>query len=166
MEKCKNDNKPLWLVLLDNFPTLIMFILGAVIISEMSGLGAILYLFYSLLSIVWFWAKICPYCHYYDTFACPCGYGKISSKFFKKKNDKPFKKVFNQNIGVVFPNWFVPIIIALYQLLHLYTHNMLILTIIFCLIGFVIIPVISKRVGCKNCAVKENCPWMQKTLNK
>lgn len=162
MEKCINDQKSLWLVLLDNFPTLIMFILGAVIISEVSKIGAIFYIFYSLFSIVWFWAKICPYCHHYDTSACPCGYGIISSKLFKKKNDKPFKKVFNQNIGIVFPDWFVPIIIAIFQLLNSYTQKVLILTIIFSLIGFVIIPVISKMVGCKNCAIKESCPWMQK----
>jgi len=32
--------------------------------------------------------------------------------------------------------------------------------VIFSLIGFVVIPVISKLVGCKNCEVREDCPWM------
>jgi hypothetical protein len=34
------------------------------------------------------------------------------------------------------------------------------LTISFVVIGFIIIPVISKQVGCKNCEIKEDCPWM------
>jgi len=33
-------------------------------------------------------------------------------------------------------------------------------TYTFSLIGFVVIPVISKLVGCKNCEVKEDCQWM------
>jgi hypothetical protein len=36
--------------------------------------------------------------------------------------------------------------------------------IIFSIIGFLIIPLISKFVGCKNCEIKDDCPWM--TTNK
>jgi hypothetical protein len=34
--------------------------------------------------------------------------------------------------------------------------------IIFSITGFVIIPLISKLAGCKNCEIKEDCPWMTK----
>ena len=159
---CHTKKIPLWLVLLDNLPTAVLIILGTILIYQISTIGAIGYAIYSLLSIIWFWAKICPFCHHYGTYACPCGYGIISAKLFKKREDKSFKKVFKQNLGVVFPNWFATFIIAIYLLVTQYTQEVLILSIAFGLIGFVIIPLVSKFVGCKNCEIKEDCPWMQK----
>ncbi|MCX6270286.1 MAG: hypothetical protein NTU44_03530 [Bacteroidetes bacterium] len=163
---CHKKRIPLWLVLLDNLPTLVLIILGALIIFRLSTIGAVGYVIYSLLSIAWFWAKICPFCHHYGTFSCPCGYGIISARLFKKREDKSFRKVFKQNIGVVFPTWFVPFIIAIYLLLTGYTREVLILTITFSLTGFIIIPLISRFVGCKNCDIKEDCPWMKKKTDQ
>lgn len=160
LSPCHKKNIPLWLVLLDNIPTIVLFILGAMLVYQLSAVGSIIFVFYSVFSVIWFWAKICPYCHHYNTLACPCGYGIISSKIFKKRDNKSFKKVFRQNIGIVFPNWFISTAIAIYLLLTRYTTELLILTIAFSLIGFVIIPLISKLVGCKNCEIKEDCPWM------
>lgn len=161
---CHTRKIPLWLVLLDNVPTIILFTLGFVIIYQLSTIGAIIFGFYALFSVVWFWAKICPFCHHYNTLACPCGYGAISSKLFKKRIDKSFKKVFKRNIWIVFPNWFIPLMIAIYLITTQFSKEILALAISFSLIGFVIIPIISKLVGCKNCEIKEDCPWM--AINK
>jgi len=163
---CHSKKIPLWLVLLDNIPTLLLFILGFLIINQLSTIGAIIYGFYTLFSVLWFWAKICPYCHHYDTHACPCGYGAISPKLFKKQDTKSFKKVFSRNLLIVFPNWFVPLGIATYLLVKFYTNGILILTLFFSIIGFIIIPLISKLVGCKNCEIKEDCPWMTIKMTK
>ena len=160
---CSKRKTPLWLVFLDNIPTLILFVLGAVIVYQVSTIGAVVFVVYALFSVVYFWARICPFCHHYNTLACPCGYGAISAKLFKKQQDKSFKKVFRQNILIVFPNWFVPFAIAIYLLATRYTIEILILTIAFSLIGFVVIPLISRFVGCKNCEIKEDCPWMKPT---
>ena len=70
---CHTKEIPLWLVLLDNIPTFLLILLGFIIINQVSLTGALAYGTYALFSIVWFWAKICPYCHHYDTRACPCG---------------------------------------------------------------------------------------------
>jgi hypothetical protein len=157
---CHSRQIPLWLVFLDNIPTLLLFLLGFLIIHHVSLTGAIVFGTYALFSVVWLWARICPYCHHYDTLACPCGYGIISAKIFKRRDSKLFKKVFRRNIGIQFPNWFIPCAIALYLLITKYSTEILLLTISFSLIGFVIIPVISKQVGCKNCEIREDCPWM------
>ena len=157
---CHSREIPIWLVLLDNVPTIILFTLGFLIINKLSTTSAIIFGSYALFSIVWFWAKICPYCHHYNTLACPCGYGFISSKLFKRGTEKSFKKVFRKNIGIQFPNWFIPLAVAIYIISTGYTKEILVLTISFVLIGFVIIPVISKLVGCKNCEIREDCPWM------
>ena len=157
---CHSRKIPLWLVLLDNIPTLLLFLLGFLIIYQVSLTGAIVFGTYALFSVVWFWAKICPYCHHYDTFACPCGYGSISARIFKRKDSKSFRKVFRRNIGIQFPNWFVPLAFAVYLIITAYSELILYLTISFVVIGFIIIPVISKLVGCRNCEIKEDCPWM------
>lgn len=160
IKNCHTGKIPVWLVLLDNVPTLILFILGFLIINELSLAGAVIYLSYALLSIIWFWAKICPYCHQYDTPACPCGYGKISAILFNRKDTSRFREIFRKNIITQFPNWFVPFGIAIYLLLTKYSEKLLLLTIFFSFTGFVIIPLISKLTGCKNCEIKDDCPWM------
>jgi hypothetical protein len=157
---CHSRKIPLWLVLLDNIPTFLLFLLGFLIIYQVSITGAIVFGTYALFSVFWFWAKICPYCHHYDTLACPCGYGAISSKLFKRRDSRLFKKVFRRNIVVQFPNWFIPAAIAIFLLITRYSTEILILAVSFSLIGFIIIPVISKLVECKNCEIKEDCPWM------
>jgi hypothetical protein len=157
---CHSREIPIWLVLLDNVPTVILFILGFLIINKISTIIALIFGSYALFSVVWFWAKICPYCHHYNSRACPCGYGVISSKFFKEGTGKSFKKVFRRNISIQFPNWFVPLAFAIYLISSSFTKEILVLTIFFVLIGFVIIPFVSKLVGCKNCEIREDCPWM------
>jgi hypothetical protein len=162
---CHSREIPLCLVLLDNIPTLGLFLLGIIIINQISTIGAIIFGFYTLFSVVWFWAKICPYCHHFNTLACPCGYGVISPKLFKKGIDKSFRKAFRRNIGIQFPNWFIPLAIAIYLISTGYTKEILILTTSFVIIGFVIIPAVSKLVGCRNCEIKEDCPWMTMKKN-
>ena len=157
---CQSRKIPLWLVLLDNIPTLLLFVLGFLIIYQASPAVAVIYGTYALFSIVWFWARICPYCHHYDTLACPCGYGAVSAKLFKRKENKSFRKVFRRNILIQYPNWFVPLAFAVYILFTHFTRGMLYLSLVFSLVGFILIPVISKFVGCRNCEIKEECPWM------
>jgi len=158
---CNKKKIPLWLVLLDNIPTLILFALGTIIVYQVSPIGAVIFAVYLIFSVVFFWARICPSCHHYNTLACPCGYGAISAKLFKKRQDKSFKRVFRRNITIVFPNWIIPLLIAIYLLAARYNNGILVLTISFSMIGFIVIPLISRLVGCKNCEIKEDCPWMK-----
>lgn len=157
---CHTRKIPLWLVLLDNIPTLLMLVLGFLIIKQLTLTGAIFYGVYAAISIIWFWVFICPYCHHYDTYACPCGYGMISSRLFKRKEDKSFSKVFRHNIAIQYPNWFIPVGFAVYLMITSYSVVILVLTVSFVITGFIIIPTISKLVGCKNCEIKADCPWM------
>ncbi|MBN1797586.1 MAG: hypothetical protein JW822_03355 [Spirochaetales bacterium] len=160
-ERCRKSI-PLALVLLDNVPTLILFILGTLIVSVLNPLYGTFYIIYSAFGIFWFWAKICPYCAHYDTLSCPCGYGFISAKLSKRKTGKEFKKVFRANIGILFPCWFIPPAVGTYLLLDYFSFYLLIYVVLFCIIGFLIIPLISKLAGCRNCEIKEDCPWMNK----
>lgn len=153
---------PLWLVLLDNIPTLGMYTLGTWILVYLSDLSALIYAIYSVSGIIWFWGRICPYCHHFNTRACPCGYGLLSAQFFKAREGKSFRKIFRQNIIFLFPGWFVPPLVAVSLLFLEYQSSLLFLTIIFSIIAFFLIPVVSKQVGCKNCEIRADCPWMTK----
>jgi len=160
---CRRD-VPAWLVAVDNLPTIIMFILGAAVIWLLWWLFAVIYIAYCAISIVLFWAFICPYCHHFNTKACPCGYGAIAPRFFKSKKDKcrDFRKIFRFNIAIMFPCWLVPTIAGIYILATAYSLPALALLACFCVVGFALIPLISIFVGCKNCDVKKDCPWMMK----
>jgi len=151
---------PAWVVIIDNAPTAVMFILGAVLIGKIGPVFAVLYFAYCLLSVFLFWYRICPWCRHFGTSGCPCGYGKISAGLFKSRSGKDFKKVFKRNIGIVFPCWILPFGVGIYLLVTGFSGALLSLFLSFCIVGFVLIPVISKYVGCKSCTLKHDCPWM------
>ncbi|MBN2534189.1 MAG: hypothetical protein JXB88_14965 [Spirochaetales bacterium] len=160
-EVCKREI-PSWLIALDNIPTLVLFGLGAVILAQWGIIFGITHAVYAVLSILWFWAKICPYCHSFGTRSCPCGYGIISAKLFKKKSGKNFSRIFKKNIPVLFPAWFVPPVIGIYLLISRFSYVTLLYLVLFCFTGFFVIPFVSKIAGCKTCRIKEDCPWMNK----
>ena len=76
---------------LDNFPYMIMIILGAAVLFMgfetliWKWVTSGLYLLYGVIGAVWIILFVCPYCHFFDTRLCPCGYGKIAAKFRQKK---------------------------------------------------------------------------------
>jgi hypothetical protein len=149
---------PDWLVALDNGPTILLFVLGAAIMWLIWWPLAILFLAYCAASIVLFWAVICPYCHHFGTKACPCGYGVVARRFFKRKSSGDFRRVFRRNIAIMFPVWIVPLVGGIYLLWTGFSWLNAGLFIAFCVDGFAIIPAISIFVGCKGCEIKD-CPW-------
>ena len=100
---------PAWLIVVDNGPTALMFVVGAALLWPISWSLSIAFLVYCGLAIVLFWARICPHCHHFSTRACPCGYGVVAAALFAPKGGKDFRKVFRRNIGIMFPCWFVPL---------------------------------------------------------
>ena len=163
-EDCGIPNKcsrvvPRWLVALDNGPTITMFFLGAAMLWLIWWPLSILFLAYAFGSIVLFWAIICPYCNHFDTRACPCGYGVMAPRLFKaKKGD--FQAIFKRNLSIMYPNWAIPFIAGVYLLWKDYSMLAVILFAAFCAIGFAFIPAVSFLVGCNECEIKDECPWM------
>jgi hypothetical protein len=157
-DKC-HRTVPDWLVALDNIPTISMFLIGAAMLYLIWWPLPVLFLSYAFGSIVLFWAIICPYCNHYDTKACPCGYGTMASRFFKpKKGD--FKAVFRLNLSIMYPNWIIPFSAGVYLVWKTPGMFNILLFIVWCLVAFAVIPMISKFVGCSDCEIKDQCPWM------
>jgi hypothetical protein len=151
---------PRWLIILDNVPTIVMFILGSVLLGQIGAIFSILFLAYCGLSIVLFWYLICPWCHHFGKSGCPCGYGRISSQLFERRTGKEFKRVFRRNIVIVFPCWITPVVAGFYLVWTEFTWTVFYLLLSFCFVGFILIPAVSRFVGCKSCKIKNECPWM------
>jgi hypothetical protein len=156
---------PGWIVIVDNVPTLGLFILGALILWLLWKPLSLLFLLYCGLSIILFWRLICTCCHHYDSQACPCGYGMMAPKLFKPRKNGDFRKVFKHHIGIMFPCWLVPTIAGGYLLYDDFSKYLLGIFIGFCVISYVAIPAIAKFVGCRGCQIKNECPWMTNSRN-
>jgi hypothetical protein len=151
---------PLRIIFLDNIPTAAMFVLGTILMWRLGWLFGAAYLAYCVLAIVAFWGRICPWCHHFDTHACPCGYGVVAPRLFKARQGREFRSVFRANIGVMFPCFFVPPIAGAVLVWKGAARSTAVILVVFCLIAFAAIPLISRLVGCKGCDIKDECPWM------
>ena len=151
---------PSWLVLLDNIPTAVLFVLGAVLVGFVWWPLAVFMMIYNLASIVMFWGFICRYCQHFNTRACPCGYGVVAARCFGRREGGNFRKIFRKNIAIMYPCWFIPFGAGVYLLCTRFSKDVLAIFVAFAIVGFVLIPAISRFVGCKGCELKDQCPWM------
>ncbi|UCG68983.1 MAG: hypothetical protein JSV09_14545 [Thermoplasmata archaeon] len=158
--------------LIDNIPYIMMTFFGAVIFIvsfNMSLLGwifGVLFILYGILGAFWIIIFVCPYCHYYDTKACPCGYGQIAGKFLSQKDGDLFFKKFRKHVPVLVPLWIIPVIVGLWSLITSFTWIMVTLIVIFAVDSFLILPLVSRRYGCAHCPQKDTCPWMGSRSSK
>lgn len=154
--------------LINNIPYLTMTVLGTVIflvglgISTWGLITAVTYLAYGLAGALWIMIFVCPYCRYFDTRACPCGYGRIAVKFRQKEPLECFSDKFRKHIPVIVPLWFIPVLAGIPFIIRSFSWMMLILLVVFSLVAFVILPLVSTKHGCKECPQKDSCPWMKR----
>ena len=66
------------------------------------------YVLYGIGGALWIIIFLCPYCHYYHTRFCPCGYGWIASKLRGNEDDALFRAKFRKHIPVIVPLWVIP----------------------------------------------------------
>jgi hypothetical protein len=145
-----------------NIPLITLYILGSIIMFFLGILFLIAYITYCIVSTLWVMRFVCTHCPHYDKYKCPSGYSIVAGKLFKKRSSKDFRKVFARNIGVVVPSWVIPAIVGIYLLWIEFTMELTILVILFIIVGFVILPIASRRYGCDKCDLKDQCPWMGK----
>lgn len=157
---------------IDNLPYIIMIISGAIILFiglEMSVYGWIalgLFVLYGIVGALWIIIFVCPYCHYYNTRTCPCGYGQIAAKLLSKKDGNLFMEKFKKHIPIIVPLWVIPALAGGIFLILAFSLWMLALFILFAMDSFIILPLISRRYGCAHCPQKDTCPWMGSKSSK
>ncbi len=150
----------------DNLPYFLMTLIGGAILlvgSQFAAWGfaaGTAYVLYGIGGAFWIILFICPYCHFYDTRECPCGYGQISGRVRPKKDERQFKKKFKKHIPVIVPLWIIPVVAAILFLINRFDRIVLYLAIAFAINSFVFLPLLARLYGCGHCTQKDDCPWM------
>jgi hypothetical protein len=147
-------------ILIHNIPLFTMYILGTLLFLIYNYIFAIVFVIYLIISNYLFLFLICAYCPHYGTRTSLCGYGLVAKRITKRKSIKGFGSNFRRYIGIIFPNWFAPFIIGIILLIYSFSWIVLILLIIFSIIGFFVVPYLSKSKSCDKCKLKDKCPWM------
>jgi len=151
----------------NNLPYLVMIILGATIFLFTFGSSttrfttASIYFLYGIVGAFWIMVFMCPYCRFWGTQSCPCGYGILAERFTRKKNPQLFSEKFKKHIPVIVPLWFIPVISGGIFIVINFSFLLLALVIVFVIDSFIILPVFSKKHGCTDCPQKQDCPWMK-----
>jgi hypothetical protein len=151
---------------IDNLPYMAMIALGAAIFwisldsTWWRWVSASGYVAYGALGAVWIMLFVCPWCHFYDTDLCPCGYGRIAARLRAKQDGDDFARRFRRHIPAIVPLWFLPPIAGTIALCFLFSWLLLGLLAAFALNSYVVLPLVSKHYGCAKCPQKETCPWM------
>ena len=153
-------------VLINNVPYAIMTALGGAIILSGFGqsiwgrVGAAAYVLYGIVGALWIMVFVCPFCHYWNTRACPCGYGQIAARLREKKDGDRFAEKFKKHIPVIVPLWIIPVVAGAFALYRDFSWPLLVLLVGFGVDAFGILPLLSRKHGCADCPQKETCPWM------
>lgn len=158
--------------LLNNMPYICMTVLGAAILALsfespiVRTIAAALYVLYGAIGSLWIMIFVCPYCRFWNTRACPCGYGRIAAQLRDRRDYDRFNEKFKKHIPVIVPLWFIPLLVAIPVLIGSFSRPLLILLIVFAIDAFAVLPLLATKHGCAECPQKETCPWMApKTAN-
>lgn len=146
---------------LHEWPMWLTFAMGAVIMALYRWWAAVAYVVYVAASLIWFMYFICRYCGTSKVGHCESVIGHWSMALFPKRGaPREFQRQFRRHIAVLFPDWFVPAVVGILLLiLRPFSLSLLILVIVFCLVAFVVLPILSNRKSCATCTMKRVCPW-------
>lgn len=153
--------------LIDNIPYMLMTLIGSAILLvglDFSVLGIVLgslFIVYGIAGTIWFIIFICPYCNFFGTRSCPCGYGQMAPFFRSKEREEDFKGKFRKHIPVIVPLWIIPLVVGTIILYHEFDPIILILMVLFAIDSYIILPLVSRKYGCAHCPQKDTCPWMR-----
>jgi hypothetical protein len=144
---------------MENLPLWSMYLIGAVILGIIWWPLAVIFVELCILSLILHMALICPYCYHYGTNTCPSGYGLVATRMFVPNKGGDFKTMFKRYIAIVFPGWLLPLVGGIYLLITDFQYIYLGLFLLFVIDGFLILPLVSRKYGCKKCMNRNNCPW-------
>lgn len=142
----------------ENLPLAVMVVLGTFMGWMVWPPLAAVYLGYFAISIVLYWRIICPYCFHFGTPSCPSGYGGIAARLFYPQDKARFREIFKKRVAIQYPNWFVPPLFGAYLLWSDFSWRMVLVLAAFLVIAFLVIPFVSRRIVCRKCANRKNCP--------
>jgi hypothetical protein len=122
--------------------------------------GAVGYVIYGVAGALWIMVFMCPYCAYYASKGCPCGYGTIAARLVPRGERECFSEKFKRHIPVIVPLWLIPVAYGAWSLWQSFSWGLFGLVSLFAVNSYVILPLVSKKHGCSDCPQRDDCPWM------
>jgi hypothetical protein len=158
-----HDNFPLWIVILSNSVSFLIYLSGFMITLSLSWIAAILYLVFILALEFRLLSKHCVNCYYWGK-TCGFGKGRLSSLFFKRGDPSKFcEKSFNWKDMI--PDLLVsliPLLIAIVIMIFKFNLVLLFAAIILITLTTIGNGFIRGNLSCKYCKQREiGCPAEQ-----
>ncbi len=161
------ENYPFWIVLISNFVSIAIYLIGAFIIYKIGFIWLILYLIFIVILEFRLINSHCVNCYYYGK-TCAFGKGKISSIFFKKGDMKQFckKQILWKDMIPDFMISLIPIVIGIIILIRDFNWIILLLVITLLILTFIGNGIVRNQLACKYCKQRQiGCP-AQKLFEK
>lgn len=139
--------------------SILIFIIGAIILTGFGQMVGIGYLAFSAIMMIWFMRFRCKYCYYYGK-VCTTGFGNLVPMFFKRGDDRKFPQYMEHAYPVLLV-WVLPTFGGIVLLVSNRTLETLGLLVLFVILSFVFSERTLKKYGCDYCKQKANCPTYQ-----
>jgi hypothetical protein len=142
-------------------PLFMAWLFGSIIMFRLNLFAMVDYILLCIVYIVIFLGLICTYCPLYGTTSCASKFGNIAERLFAKRDERKFSRQFKIFSPVLSLLWILPLVAGIYQLIIGFSWFLLVILILFTISGFVLVPLLPRLTVCRNCPVRNDCPWMK-----
>ena len=159
---CK-EKYPVAIVIGSILLSLLIYIIGAFILSRFGIVWVICYVIFILLLEFRLMSGHCVDCYYYGR-TCAFGRGRLSALFFPRGTPEKFSRMTLTWKDVVpdFLAFMIPVLAGILLLVQEFTWTVLILVIALLLLGFLGNALVRGRLACRYCKQREiGCPAEQ-----
>jgi hypothetical protein len=146
---------PMSTVFLRNLLNLIIFGLGAGLLSGFGSWAVITYLAFCAVMMLWVLRFFCRYCLYYGS-TCVAGFGRIVPLLFQKGPAESFPSSAWCSVPMLL-SFVVPTLGGLYLLIRSFSVTTLVVLILFLVACFVVSPILMNTRGCVHCRNQVRC---------
>ncbi|WAC05375.1 MAG: hypothetical protein OS112_01725 [Methanoregula sp.] len=154
------DQYPVWMVLVSNLLSISVYVIGAVIISQIGLIWLVLYVLFILILEVRLVRGHCVDCYYYGK-TCAFAKGRLSCMFFPRGKPEQFynRTITWKDIVPDFLVFIIPVLVGTGLLIHDFSWTLLVLIIILFFLGFAGNAVVRGQIACRYCRQKRiGCP--------
>lgn len=159
---CK-ENYPVWTVCISNLVSLLIYGIGAYVLSQFGLLWVIAYIIFIIIFEFRLIGRHCTDCYYYGR-TCAFGKGRLSALLFNRGSPERFTAmtITWKDIVPDFLLFIIPVLAGVLLLVRGFTWTILILIIALLLLGFAGNALVRGQLACKYCRQREiGCPAMQ-----
>ena len=154
------DQYPVWMVMVSSFLSISIYLIGAVILSQIGLVWFVLYVLFILLLELRLVRGHCVDCYYYGK-TCAFGKGRLSCLFFPKGAPEHFSKmtITWKDIVPDFLVFIIPVLVGIALIIRTFSWILLLLIIALFILGFVGNALVRGQIACRYCRQREiGCP--------